>query len=96
MSDQTIIVRNQGRIFLAGPPLVRAATGEEVNDENLGGGEMHASVSGVVDHLARDDEHAIDIARSAVGDLGFAGNGGVNFDVSEIMNYGLNECQFVA
>ncbi|TDL21132.1 carboxyl transferase [Rickenella mellea] len=76
MADQTIIVRNQGRIFLAGPPLVKAATGEVVDEETLGGGEMHAGVSGVVDHLAIDDAHAIELARGAVGDLGRAGRRG--------------------
>jgi 3-methylcrotonyl-CoA carboxylase beta subunit len=72
MADENIIVQNQGRIFLAGPPLVKAATGEEVGEEELGGGEMHSSVSGVTDHLARDDAHAIAIARGIVGDLGGA------------------------
>jgi hypothetical protein len=67
-------VQNQGRIFLAGPPLVKAATGEEVDEETLGGGLMHSSESGVTDHLARDDEHAISIARGIVGDLGSAGS----------------------
>ncbi|ETW86338.1 hypothetical protein HETIRDRAFT_443837 [Heterobasidion irregulare TC 32-1] len=73
MADENIIVREQGRIFLAGPPLVKAATGEEVDEETLGGGQMHSSESGVTDHLARDDEHAIAIARGIVGDLGKAG-----------------------
>lgn len=59
MADENIIVRNQGRIFLAGPPLVKAATGEEVDEETLGGGMMHSSESGVTDHLANDDEHAV-------------------------------------
>ncbi|KAG8218529.1 hypothetical protein J3R82DRAFT_4168 [Butyriboletus roseoflavus] len=72
MADENIIVREQGRIFLAGPPLVKAATGEEVDEEVLGGGQMHSSESGVTDHLARDDEHAIAIAREIVGDLGTA------------------------
>ena len=70
MADENIIVAEQGRIFLAGPPLVKAATGEEVDEETLGGGQMHSSESGVTDHLARDDEHAIAIARGMVGDLG--------------------------
>ncbi|GLB34063.1 putative carboxyl transferase [Lyophyllum shimeji] len=74
MADENIIVQNQGRIFLAGPPLVKAATGEEVDEETLGGGLMHSSESGVTDHLARDDEHAIAIARGIVGDLGAAGS----------------------
>ena len=73
MADENIIVREQGRIFLAGPPLVKAATGEEVDEEVLGGGQMHSSESGVTDHLARDDEHAIAIARGIIGDLGAAG-----------------------
>ncbi|KIJ69943.1 hypothetical protein HYDPIDRAFT_104614 [Hydnomerulius pinastri MD-312] len=73
MADENIIVREQGRIFLAGPPLVKAATGEEVDEETLGGGQMHSCESGVTDHLARDDEHAITIARGIVGDLGVAG-----------------------
>ncbi|KAI0751453.1 carboxyl transferase [Daedaleopsis nitida] len=74
MADENIIVKEQGRIFLAGPPLVKAATGEEVDEETLGGGLMHSSESGVTDHLARDDEHAIAIARGIVGDLGKAGS----------------------
>jgi len=74
MADENIIVREQGRIFLAGPPLVKAATGEEVDEETLGGGQMHSSESGVTDHLARDDEHAIAIARGIVSDLGKAGS----------------------
>ncbi|KAG6817880.1 hypothetical protein H0H87_001712 [Tephrocybe sp. NHM501043] len=74
MADENIIVQNQGRIFLAGPPLVKAATGEEVDEEALGGGLMHSSESGVTDHLARDDEHALAIAREIVGDLGAAGS----------------------
>jgi 3-methylcrotonyl-CoA carboxylase beta subunit len=73
MADENIIVREQGRIFLAGPPLVKAATGEDVDEETLGGGLMHSSESGVTDHLARDDEHAIAIARGIVSDLGYAG-----------------------
>lgn len=66
MSDETIIVKEQGHIFLAGPPLVKAATGEEVSHEDLGGGDMHTTVSGVADHLAVDDAHAIVLARRAV------------------------------
>ncbi len=69
MSDETVIVRNQGTIFLGGPPLVKAATGEEVTAEELGGGELHAKTSGVVDHLADDDDHALRIVRSIVGTL---------------------------
>ena len=69
MSDETVIVRDQGTIFLGGPPLVKAATGEEVTAEELGGGEVHARLSGVVDHLAEDDAHALAIVRSIVATL---------------------------
>jgi 3-methylcrotonyl-CoA carboxylase beta subunit len=69
MCDESIIVRNQGTIFLAGPPLVRAATGEVVSAEDLGGGEVHTSVSGVADHLAENDSHALGIARRIVAGL---------------------------
>ena len=70
MSDETVIVREQGTIFLAGPPLVKAATGEEISAEDLGGGDLHARKSGVVDHLAQDDEHALTIVRDIVSHLG--------------------------
>jgi len=73
MSDESVIVRNQGTIFLAGPPLVRAATGEEISAEDLGGGDLHARKSGVVDHLAEDDEHALTIVRDIVSHLGANG-----------------------
>ncbi len=73
MSDETIIVGQQGTIFLGGPPLVKAATGEEVSAEDLGGGDLHARTSGVVDHLAADDRHALALARDAVANLGLAG-----------------------
>ncbi len=69
MSDETVIVREQGTIFLGGPPLVKAATGEVVTAEQLGGGELHARVSGVVDHLADDDRHALRIVRDIVATL---------------------------
>ena len=69
MSDESIIVENQGTIFLAGPPLVKAATGEIVSAEELGGGKMHSSVSGVTDYLAVDDAHALVLARRAIGNL---------------------------
>ena len=69
MSDETIIVKNQGTIFLAGPPLVKAATGEEVSAEDLGGGDVHTRLSGVADHLARDDAHALALARRAIASL---------------------------
>ena len=69
MSEETVIVRNQGTIFLAGPPLVKAATGEEISAEDLGGGDMHGKKSGVVDHVADSDEHALTIARDIVSTL---------------------------
>ncbi|MCD9141622.1 carboxyl transferase domain-containing protein [Streptomyces albireticuli] len=69
MSDEAVIVRNQGTIFLGGPPLVKAATGEVVTAEELGGGEVHSKVSGVTDHLAEDDAHALRIVRTIVSTL---------------------------
>lgn len=69
MSDESIIVEEQGHIFLAGPPLVKAATGEVVSAEDLGGGKMHTSVSGVTDYLAVDDAHAIVLARRSISNL---------------------------
>ncbi len=70
MSDVTIIVKEQGTIFLAGPPLVKAATGEVVSAEDLGGGDVHTRLSGVADYLADDDTHALALARQAVASLG--------------------------
>jgi 3-methylcrotonyl-CoA carboxylase beta subunit len=72
MSDETVIVRDQGTIFLAGPPLVRAATGEVVTAEDLGGADVHTRLSGVADHFAEDDAHALALARRAVAHLGAA------------------------
>lgn len=69
MSDESIIVRRQGTIFLAGPPLVKAATGEVVSSEDLGGADLHCRTSGVTDHLAVDDEHAINLAREVISNL---------------------------
>ena len=69
MSDEAIIVKNQGTIFLGGPPLVKAATGEVVSAEDLGGGDVHTRLSGVADHLAQNDAHALALARQAVGAL---------------------------
>jgi acetyl-CoA carboxylase carboxyltransferase component len=69
MSDETVIVKGTGTIFLGGPPLVKAATGEEVTAEELGGGDVHTAISGVADHLALDDEHAIALGRSIVRNL---------------------------
>ena len=70
MSDDSVIVRNQGTIFLGGPPLVKATTGEVVSAEELGGGDVHTRLSGVADHLAENDAHALGIARRIVGNLG--------------------------
>lgn len=72
MADENVIVANQGTIFLAGPPLVKAATNEEISAEELGGGQMHTSVSGVSDHLAANDAHALQITRDIVSTLGKA------------------------
>lgn len=69
MSDESIIVKEQGTIFLGGPPLVKAATGEEVSAEDLGGGDVHTRLSGVADHLAQNDAHALSIARNIVSHL---------------------------
>ena len=66
MSDETVIVKNQGTIFLGGPPLVKAATGEQISSEDLGGADVHTRISGVADHLAQNDDHAIDILRKIV------------------------------
>lgn len=66
MSDETVMVRNQATIFIGGPPLVKAATGEEVTDEELGGADVHCKISGVSDHYAQNDEHAIEITRNIV------------------------------
>jgi 3-methylcrotonyl-CoA carboxylase beta subunit len=76
MSDETVIVKEQGTIFLGGPPLVKAATGEVVTAEELGGGDVHARTSGVVDHLAADDAEALAIVRSIVGTIERVGLGG--------------------
>ncbi|RJG03984.1 carboxyl transferase domain-containing protein [Noviherbaspirillum sedimenti] len=69
MSDETVIVKNQGTIFLGGPPLVKAATGEIVSSEDLGGGDVHTRISGVADHLAENDSHALFLARRIVASL---------------------------
>ncbi|GGF31474.1 methylcrotonoyl-CoA carboxylase [Aliidongia dinghuensis] len=81
MSDESIIVRNQGTIFLAGPPLVKAATGEVVSAEDLGGAEVHSRISGVTDHMADNDSHALGLARRIVGNLNRVKRPGV--DLSE-------------
>src|SRR5687767_12306540 len=77
MSDEAIIVRNQGTIFLAGPPLVKAATAEVVTAEELGGADVHTRISGVADHCAEDDRHALELARRAVANLNRAGRAAV-------------------
>ncbi len=69
MADESIMVKNQATIFLAGPPLVKAATGEEVSAEALGGADVHCKVSGVADHYAQDDQHALELARAAIANL---------------------------
>src|SRR5213596_405461 len=69
MSDETVIVRGTGTIFLGGPPLVKAATGEDVSAEDLGGADVHTRLSGVADYFADDDEHAIELCRTAIGSL---------------------------
>src|SRR5207302_40106 len=71
MSDESIIVKGEGTIFLGGPPLVKAATGEVVSAEELGGADVHSRISGVTDHYALDDHHAIGIARHIVGNLNY-------------------------
>jgi 3-methylcrotonyl-CoA carboxylase beta subunit len=76
MSDEAVIVKGQGTIFLGGPPLVKAATGEEVTAEELGGADVHTRVSGVADHYAEDDAHAIEILRNIVESLGASPSGG--------------------
>jgi acetyl-CoA carboxylase carboxyltransferase component len=71
MSDEAVIVRNQGTIFIGGPPLVKAATGEEVSDEELGGADVHCRISGVADHYALDERHALEITRNLVENLDY-------------------------
>ena len=83
MSDETVIVRNQGTIFLGGPPLVKAATGEIVSADDLGGGDVHTRISGVADHLAENDSHALYIARHIVGNLNRRKPNGVTFATIE-------------
>jgi 3-methylcrotonyl-CoA carboxylase beta subunit len=83
MSDETIIVEGQGTIFLAGPPLVKAATGEIVSAEDLGGGDLHTRLSGVADYLARDDAHALALARRAVSALNRPKTSSIEMQASE-------------
>ncbi len=91
MCDETIIVKNQGTIFLAGPPLVKAAIREEVDAETLGGADMHTRVSGVADHLAEDDEHALSIARSIVATLNRSGRASIEQQPIEEPEYPAEE-----
>lgn len=91
MSDVTIIVRDQGTIFLAGPPLVRAATGEVVSAEDLGGGDVHTRLSGVADYLAEDDAHALALARRAVSHLNRAKPATVQWQTPEDPAYDPDE-----
>jgi 3-methylcrotonyl-CoA carboxylase beta subunit len=96
MSDETIIVDKQGTIFLAGPPLVKAATGETVSAEDLGGGEMHTRVSGVADALARDDAHALALARRAVANLNGAPKRSIDWAKPAEPFYPTEELELVA
>ena len=89
MSDETIIVKNQGTIFLGGPPLVKAATGEVVSAEELGGGELHSKKSGVTDHLAENDQHALKIVRDIVATFNTKKNKDVDLIKPEEPNYDL-------
>jgi len=91
MSDVTIIVREQGTIFLAGPPLVKAATGEVVSAEDLGGGDVHTRLSGVADYLAEDDAHALALARQAVAGLNRGKAAGVQMQPVEAPLYDPDE-----
>ncbi len=91
MSDESIIVREQGTIFLGGPPLVKAATGEEVSAEDLGGGDVHTRLSGVVDHLADNDAHALGIARRIVAGLNLPRADASGFAVPTEPNYAADE-----
>jgi acetyl-CoA carboxylase carboxyltransferase component len=91
MSDEVVIVREQGTIFLAGPPLVRAATGEEVDAESLGGAEVHTRESGVADHYAMDDEHALAIARNIAENFVYPSNPSLEIFEPEPPIYDLEE-----
>jgi acetyl-CoA carboxylase carboxyltransferase component len=87
MSDEVVIVKEQGTIFLGGPPLVKAATGEEVTAEDLGGGDVHTRISGVADHLANDDAHALRLVRDIVENLGPQYSAGGPSDAPEPPHY---------
>jgi 3-methylcrotonyl-CoA carboxylase beta subunit len=96
MSDETIIVEKQGTIFLAGPPLVKAATGETVSAEELGGGDLHTRVSGVADMLARDDTHALALARRAIANLNRTPKRGVDWAEPAEPAYPAEELESIA
>jgi acetyl-CoA carboxylase carboxyltransferase component len=91
MSDETVIVKNQGTIFIGGPPLVKAATGETVTDEELGGADVHTKISGVADYLAMNDAHALDIVRNIVENLGFRKKYDIGRDTLEEPHYDPSE-----
>ena len=91
MSDQSVIVRKQGTIFLAGPPLVKAATGEDVSAEDLGGADVHTAVSGVADHIAENDEHALAIVRDIISHLGRHANAPVKLQTPSMPAYDPDE-----
>jgi acetyl-CoA carboxylase carboxyltransferase component len=91
MSDEAVIVKNQGTIFLGGPPLVKAATGEEVTAEELGGGDVHTRISGVADHLADDDAHALEMAREIIFHFGIARGGSLAMRTPEPPAYDVSE-----
>jgi 3-methylcrotonyl-CoA carboxylase beta subunit len=91
MSDETIMVRNQATIFLAGPPLVRAATGEVVSAEDLGGADVHCKTSGVADHYAEDDEHALALARRCISNLNWRKQGVLNSRPAQAPLYASDE-----
>lgn len=84
MSDEAIIVRGNGTIFLGGPPLVKAATGEVVSAEDLGGADVHCRVSGVTDHYAQNDAHALALARRVVANLNQVKNPGVRWCAAQL------------
>jgi 3-methylcrotonyl-CoA carboxylase beta subunit len=95
MSDQTVIVREQGTIFLAGPPLVKAATGEVVSAEDLGGAEVHTRVSGVADQLAENDAHALEIVRDIMGHLAPASRAGLQTTAAREPLYPASDLDYV-
>src|SRR5699024_11383678 len=91
MADETIMVREQATIFLAGPPLVKAATGEEVTAEELGGADMHCRTSGVADHYAEDDNHALALARRCIANLNWRKQGELRVRQPQAPHYAAEE-----